>query len=364
MAQTLAITDFLQASGVLLDARSPAEYEQGHIPGAISFPLFDNAERAQVGTCYKQEGREAAIELGLDLVGLRLRQFVTTAKELAPDRQVRLHCWRGGMRSGSLGWLLETAGLEVRLLEGGYKSFRRWVRSTLITPRPLRILGGMTGTGKTDILHALADLGEQVLDLEQLAHHRGSSYGSLGLPPQPSNEQFENRIAVQLAALAPDRPVWIEAESRRVGICRIPDELFVPMLKTPVIQVERPLSERIDRLLEDYGNADREALITATQRIQKKLGGQHAKAAIESIRQGDLAPAIACVLNYYDKTYTFDLHRRGVPIHSVDITGLSARESALRVLTQTQRLGADGLEGSGCDRPIHQQAISVHGKSV
>lgn len=332
MSVILNTAQFLNAPGPILDVRSPAEHEHGHIPGAVSFPLFDNEERAQVGTCYKQQGRDAAVELGLAIVGPKLAQFVAKAKALEGGRQLRIHCWRGGMRSSSMAWLMETAGFQVALLEGGYKAFRRWVHATLELPRPILTLGGMTGTGKTAILQALADFGEQILDLEDLANHRGSSYGSLGLPPQPSNEHFENRVALQWVSLMPDRPVWIEAESRMVGVCRIPDALFLQMMAAPVLQVERSRLERIRLLLEVYGSANRDELIAATERLKKRLGGQHAQAAVRAIQSGELATAIEIVLNYYDKTYLYDLQRRRVPIYPVNIEGLAADESARRLM--------------------------------
>jgi len=337
MPQILDFDAFLHAPGPILDARSPGEYDQGHIPGAVSFPLFDNQERAQVGTCYKQVGRDAAVELGLELVGPKMAQFVRRARELAPEKQVRLHCWRGGMRSGSLAWLLETAGFQVTLLEGGYKRFRQWVRETLSRPRPIVIVGGMTGTGKTDVLRAIAGLGAQMLDLEGLAHHRGSSYGSLGLPPQPSTEHYENLLALEWFAFDPQRPVWIEAESRQVGRCRIPVELFAQMDQASVLQIERSRPERIALLLKDYGQADRTELIEATERIRKKLGGEKTREAVEAIAQGDLAPAIALVLDYYDKTYQYDLQRRTVARHSVDVSGLDALAAAQRLMAEAAR---------------------------
>ncbi|MBD2102100.1 tRNA 2-selenouridine(34) synthase MnmH [Leptolyngbya sp. FACHB-261] len=327
MPQTLSATEFLKAPGVILDVRSPAEYAQGHILGAKAFPLFNNEERAQVGTCYKQQGREQAVELGLALVGPKLADFVSKAKALAPERQVRLHCWRGGMRSGSMAILLETAGLNVSVLTGGYKAFRGWVRTCLQVPKPLVVLGGMTGTGKTMILTALAQQGEQVLDLEHLANHRGSSYGALGLGPQPSTEHFENCLATQWAKFDPQRRVWIEAESRRVGICRLPEELFAQMEQSPILEVNRSRTERVEILLAEYGSAGTEALIAATQRIKKHLGGLRAQQAVELIRQGN-PDAIHLVLDYYDKAYRYDLQRRSVPIQSVDVSGLSAEQSA------------------------------------
>ncbi|MEM6252408.1 MAG: tRNA 2-selenouridine(34) synthase MnmH [Cyanobacteria bacterium P01_D01_bin.156] len=328
MTQILSIKNFWQAPGPILDVRSPGEYAQGHLPNAVSFPLFSDEERAQVGTCYKQQGKETAIEVGLELVGPKMAELVKQAKVLAPERQVRVHCWRGGMRSGSVGWLLETSGLEVKLLEGGYKAFRRWVRTTLAWPRPIIVVGGMTGTGKTDILHALQQLGEQVLDLEGLANHRGSSYGALMQPPQPSTEQFENLIAAQWAQFNHQQPVWIEAESRQVGACRVPDEIMHQMEAAHTLEVVRTESERLKLLVEIYGQAEPEDLIAATERLSRRLGGLRTKTAVQHIRMGDLAAAAAVVLAYYDRTYRHDLDRRGKQIPKVDVSDMSALSAA------------------------------------
>ena len=339
MPQLLPISDFWQAPGPILDVRSPGEYAQGHLSEAISFPLFSDQERAQVGTCYKQQGKETAIELGLELVGPKMASLVKRAKHIAPERQVRVHCWRGGMRSGSVGWLLETSGLEVKLLEGGYKSFRRWVRTILATPRPIIVVGGMTGTGKTDILHALSKLGEQVLDLEGLANHRGSSYGALMLPPQPSTEQFENLIAEQWVDFTPQRPVWIEAESRRVGTCRVPDETMAQMEAANTLEVIRSESERLKLLVDIYGQAELDELVAATERLHKRLGGLRTQEAVQYIKRGELAAAAAIILTYYDRTYRHDLVRRGKQIPQVEISGMSVLQAVQHLLTQVNDWG-------------------------
>ncbi|MBD0334177.1 MAG: tRNA 2-selenouridine(34) synthase MnmH [Cyanobacteria bacterium Co-bin13] len=331
MVKLVQIEAFFNNAGPVLDVRSPGEFEQGHLPGAVSFPLFSDEERAEVGTCYKQQGRDAAVELGFAIAGPKSVQFIRQAKELAPDKRVRLHCWRGGMRSGSIAWTLEMAGFQVAALEGGYKTFRRWVRATLAAPRPMIMLGGMTGTDKTSILHALVKQGAQALDLEALANHRGSSYGGLAMPPQPSTEQFENLIALEWAALDPAEPVWVEAESRRIGTCRVPDELFQQMEAAPTLEVTRPLSERLDLLVQLYGQVDPEDLVVATERIRKRLGGQRTQSAIALIRQHDFRAALAIILDYYDRTYRYDLDRRQKQIPQVDITGLSAEASAQRL---------------------------------
>ncbi|MCY7279048.1 MAG: tRNA 2-selenouridine(34) synthase MnmH, partial [Phormidesmis sp. CAN_BIN44] len=166
-------------------------------------------------------------------------------------------------------------------------------------------------------------------------------YGSLGLPPQPSNEHYENLLAVQWVSLDRDRPVWIEAESRRVGLCRVPDEIFFRMVESPVVQIERSRSERIAILLEVYGSADPEELIAATQRISKKLGGQNAQAAIAHIREGNLAPAIETVLDYYDKSYLYDLTKRQVSIYPIDVSGLSDSERVDRLIDKSREISLE-----------------------
>lgn len=336
MSQTsqLSIDDFLLAPGPILDVRSPAEYEQGHLPEAISFPLFSNEERAQVGTCYKQQSREQAVELGFDLVGPKLGEFIRKAKVIAPDKTVRVHCWRGGMRSGAIAWALNMAGFNTVTLQGGYKSFRQWVRHTLATPKQIVLLGGMTGTAKTDILHALAKQGEQVLDLEGHANHRGSSYGALCLPPQPSTEQFENLLATEWHSFEPHQSIWIEAESRRVGSCRIPAELFEQMETAFALEITRPVSERVALLVDIYGQAKTDDLVAATERIRKRLGGQRTQEAIAAIKIGDLATAVAITLDYYDRTYRYGLEQREHPVPEVDVTGLSPAQAAQHLRKQ------------------------------
>ncbi|MGF1568447.1 MAG: tRNA 2-selenouridine(34) synthase MnmH [Nodosilinea sp.] len=357
MPTLLTIDEFLRCPGPILDVRSPAEYEHGHIPGATSFPLFSNDERAQVGTCYKQVGREAAVELGFELAGPKCALFIRQAKALAPDRHLRLHCWRGGMRSGGMGWILDLAGFTVSTLEGGYKAYRQRVRQILATPKPLVVLGGMTGTSKTLILQQLAALGQPVLDLEGLAHHRGSSFGALLLPPQPTTEHYENLIAQQWARFSGDQPIWIEAESRRVGTCRIPDELFNQMVNAPTLEVTRSVDERLDLLVSIYGEADLDGLIQATQRIGKRLGGQRTQAAVALIQAGQLREACAIILDYYDRTYRYDLERRDQSIPQVDITGLEPEASARWLLQKRAEL-YPLVEGSvwapSPDQALHQ----------
>jgi tRNA 2-selenouridine synthase len=338
--QPLPIAHFLNAPGILLDVRSPGEFAQGHIPGAISFPLFTNEERSQVGICYKQQGRNAAVELGFAIAGSKFAGFIAQARELSGNHPIRLHCWRGGMRSEAVAWVLELAGMNVSLLTGGYKAFRHWTLSQFAIKKQAIVLGGMTGSGKTDILTALTQQGAQVLDLEALANHRGSSYGGIGLPPQPTTEQFENLIAIQWEKFQPDQPIWIEAESKRIGTCRIPEALFQQMEQTPVVEICRPRAERLDAIVQTYGTLDRAALIAATQRIHKRLGGLRSQQAVAFLQAGQIHEAFDIVLDYYDKTYTYDLQRRSVTIYPVEVTGLSAEDAAIVIRAEGSKLPA------------------------
>ncbi len=336
-----AIEAFLAGAGPVVDVRSPAEFAQGHIPGARSLPLFSDGGRAAVGTAYKQRGRSAAVQLGLELVGPRLGDLgaqLSAWSAEAGGAPLRLHCWRGGMRSASVAWLAGTLELPVLLLEGGYKAYRRWVLELLERPWPLQLLGGRTGTGKTDLLLALERRGVAVLDLEGLAHHRGSSFGGLGLPPQPSTEHYENRIAAVLQGRCRRATaIWVEAESAQVGRCRVPAGIWRQMQAAPLLEVVRPLEERLRQLVAVYGHQDPGALAEATQRIARRLGPQRTAAALEAIAARDWAGACRQMLDYYDRCYDHELARHapgGPPRRSVDLGDSPAERAAERLITE------------------------------
>ncbi len=335
MAPCLAVDAFLAAGGALLDVRTPAEFRQGHIPGAANLPLFSDGERAEVGTLYKQQGRQAAVRRGLALVGPRMEALAAELvawSERSAGAPLRLHCWRGGMRSASVAWLAQQLELPVLLLEGGYKSYRRWVLELFERPWPLRLLGGRTGSGKTELLLALRERGTAVVDLEGLAHHRGSSFGGLGLPEQPSVEHYENELAAALAPLAGADQIWLEAESAMVGRCRIPAGLWRQMKAAPVLAVERPLQERVAHLVAIYGAQDPLALAEATRRIARRLGPQRTALALEAIERGDWATACRQMLDYYDRCYDHDLDGHAItPVH---LGGLAAPEAARELISR------------------------------
>ena len=330
----LDVSAFLAADGPIVDVRSPGEFEQGHIPTATNLPLFSDEERAQVGTAYKQQGRHIAVQLGLKLVGPKLPALAQALLELAQiNKPLCLPCWRGGMRSGSVAWLAGTLELPALVLKGGYKAYRRWVLEYFEQPWPLLVLGGRTGTGKTDLLLAMRQMGEAVVDLEGLANHRGSSFGGLGLPPQPSTEQYENRLAASLSAIAGKSPIWLEAESAQVGRCRIPAGLWRQMGEAQAVEIQRPMAERVEQLVAVYGSQGQDALRLATERIARRLGPQRTATALEAIAAQDWAAACRQMLDYYDRCYDHELSRRNSPVlASFNLTGLDADAAAAAVL--------------------------------
>jgi tRNA 2-selenouridine synthase len=323
---------------VVLDVRAPAEFSKGHIPGAVSLHLFDDAERAEIGTLYKQRGEEAAVELGLEHVGPRMAELVRRAREAAEGKRILVHCWRGGMRSGAVVWLLKTAGLPVEKLVGGYKAYRAWMRASLAAPRPYHIVGGMTGVGKTDVLNALSNAGAQTLDLEGLAAHFGSAFGNLDQHAQPTTEQFANDVHAVLFGCDLARPIWVEDESRRIGNVVLPDELYDRLVAAPIWSLDRSNDERIARLCRLYGEASPSSLIAAFERIRKRLGGLTCDQAIAAVSAGDLPTATRLVLPYYDKQYRHTMAQSEAlrtAAHHLEITGLPEPAIARQLISSS-----------------------------
>ncbi|MBA3237588.1 MAG: tRNA 2-selenouridine(34) synthase MnmH [Parachlamydiaceae bacterium] len=322
MAKSLELSEFQKISGPIFDVRSPGEFAQGQLPGAYNLPLFTNEERSQIGSLYKQIGRKQAVLEGMRYAAPKFAHFVEEVEkalqDFSPEGKAKIHCWRGGMRSGSVAMLLEMAGMPTVTLKGGYKAFRHWALESLKQPYQLRILGGMTGSGKTAILHFMKAQGTQVLDLEGFAKHRGSSFGMIGMPQQPSNEQFENELGFQLSLFDPKRPIWIEDESRLIGWCKVPDPLFLAMRTAPLYILERSTKHRLEEIQKTYWDQDPNALIKSTNRLIKKLGSVRGKEAVAAIEKKDMETATLIILEYYDRSYLHELRRHKRPQIQLD----------------------------------------------
>lgn len=365
----IAIEQFLKESkeGVLLDVRSPAEYKHAHIPGAVSLPLFTDEERKVVGTEYKQVSREAAIKIGLDYFGPKMRKMVEEVEKLVADRllieqtansqqpaaNIFVYCWRGGMRSGAVSWLLNMYGFSVTVLSGGYKSFRNHVLKTFEYPYPFKVLGGYTGSGKTEVLQQLKADGERVICLEGIASHKGSAFGNINMPAQPTQEMFENVLGCELQVMGnmqgewnatpsiqtqpTNVTIWLEDESQRIGSVNLPNTLWNTMRSSPLVFLEIPFEERLKHITEEYSQCDKEKLANAIERIKKRLGGLETKHALQFLEEENYEACFRILLYYYDKQYLKGLHNReSLPSLLTKISCETVTEKNAALVSQAQ----------------------------
>ncbi len=334
---------FRSFKGPLIDVRSPNEYYKGHLPNSINIPLFDNDERSIIGTIYKKEGREKAVIEGLkffekkmELILDNLFMSIESYKTI-PNKNneffIRIYCSRGGMRSQSISWLLEKYKLNPITLNGGYKTYRRWVLDSFSKKLDIVVIGGKTGTGKTRLLSLLEKYKYQTIDLEGFACHRGSTFGGLGMKEQPSNEQFENKIAEKLNSFKVSNYIFVEAESANIGKCKIPHELFNQMKTSRRIEIIRSESNRLDELIYTYSVFRKEELRESVLRIKKRLGPQRTKIALESINNEKWDLVCRSVLDYYDKCYEYEkVGKKNIKL--LDLTDKKYDESILQLINR------------------------------
>lgn len=322
----------------ILDVRSPAEFAEDHIPGAISVPVLDNDERARIGTLYTQVSVFEAQRQGAALIARNIASHLeNTLKDKPKHWSPLVYCWRGGQRSGAMAHILAQVGWRTGRLQGGYKAYRRHVIDSLATlPGSLefKVVCGATGSGKSHLLQALAARGAQVLDLERLAQHRGSLLGNLPDQPQPSQKMFETRLWDALRYFHPDRPVFVEAESRKVGILNVPDAILNCMRASSCIAVEAPLQARVDFLLEDYAHflQHPESLVERLHKLTELHGHKIIDAWCDLAQKGQWPALVEMLLaNHYDPAY-----RRS------SVASYPQLKNAL--VLQTQRLDAAGIE--------------------
>lgn len=346
-AKKISTEEFLQLARKhpVLDVRSPGEYGHAHIPGAHTFPLFSDEERKVVGTLYKQESREKAIKKGLEYFGARMVKMLEDAEAIVNDdsKSVMVYCWRGGMRSAGVAWLLDLYGFKVYTLAGGYKSFRQWVLVQFNKEYPIKIIGGYTGSGKTEVLAAMQQQGLTTIDLEALAHHKGSAFGAINMPQQPSQEMFENKLATTLfdkhkkagdeVVNQVSNTIYLEDESQRIGLVNIPVSLWKQMRSKPLLFLQIPFEERLSFITEHYGKGEKDQLISAIVRIKKRLGGLETKTAINHLLEDNTTEAFRVLLYYYDKHYKKGLQNREgwealcteIPHHTVEAAPIARK---------------------------------------
>ncbi|MEC7987754.1 MAG: tRNA 2-selenouridine(34) synthase MnmH [Myxococcota bacterium] len=338
MVKLVSIEEFLALGCPIIDVRAPVEYEKSHIPGAIHLPLFDDAERAQVGALYKQRGRRQATLEGLGIVGSKLRSLAEKGLSLSEKNRLAVHCFRGGMRSQAVAWLLDLCQVDVFVLEGGYKAFRKWVFRQFEKDYSMIVLGGFTGSAKSEVLNQFPTLGEQIIDLEKLANHKGSAFGALGLGSQPSQSHFENLLAMSLSRVQDSR-FWVEDESRMVGKVVIPKNIWSQIRLSNVLFIERTLKERTAHLLNGYGSLESSSLVQAASKIRKRFGPDRTDHLVSLIESGSLEDAVHLALQYYDKGYLHGLQKRPVEkVHRISAAQMNDREVAVMLKNHAQQL--------------------------
>lgn len=324
----------------VIDVRSPGEWEQGHIPGSVNVPLFDNEERAKVGTAYVKKGKDIAIELGHTIASRKTEYYLEGIRKLDANRGLLLHCWRGGLRSEKTAAFYASHGYKMFVLKGGYKAYRKYIRQQFALPRPILVLGGYTGTGKTQILNELKKVGQQVIDLESLANHRGSLFGHLGNQSQPTTEQFENNLYDCWQALDPEKVIWIEHESLTIGEVYLPDSFYNTMQHSNLFFLELEKQLRIQRLVDEYGNYDKNSLLNSIRKLSPFIGKAESKYTIKSLKNNELHDVASHLLDHYDKTYSNSLKRRPIDgLHRVALTGSDPTENAKIILQKAVSLG-------------------------
>jgi tRNA 2-selenouridine synthase len=334
----------------IIDVRSPSEYAEDHVPGAINLPVLDDEERARVGTIYKQVSPFRARKIGAALVFRNAAHHVETAlSEFDGGWRPLVYCWRGGQRSGAFAWMLREIGWRAETVEGGYKSYRRLVVDALYhTPLQFRLvqLGGYTGTAKTELLPRVERLGVQVLDLEGLARHRGSILGGLDMP-QPSQKAFETELAVALDRLDPDRPVVVEAESSKIGAVSLPPSLWTAMQGAPWIVVTAPLDARASYLARTYSDvlADKEDLkakLAPLRRFRGQAVIAHWNGLIDAGDKVALCRSLAA--DHYDPSYDKSTRARApqiaatVTMDALDSQSLDSAAERIAGVVQTMSM--------------------------
>jgi len=332
-ANTLEVDDFLSKSknNLIIDVRAPIEFFKGHIPHAINIPLFEDSERAEIGTLYKQQGKDSAVNRGLEIVSPKMTSFVNKVKQLSKNKKVFVYCFRGGMRSNSFAWLMNTSGLDAVIMKGGYKAFRNYVLDYFENERKIILLGGKTGSGKTDVLKKLNELSYQTIDLENIAHHKGSAFGTINEQKQNPQQVFEHELFHQLSSTDSAQYLILEDESQTIGYNKIPIGLWQLMKQATIIKLEIPFELRVQKLVDDYTTVNIEALKSCVIKIAQQLGSLNTKLCLQYLDENNLHDVARLALLYYDKAYEFSYKNKKQPIIHLNSDTIDATVNAQKV---------------------------------
>lgn len=332
MPEKITFNPSLLDSHCIIDVRTPLEFADDHLPGAFNVPILTNEERVEIGTIHKQQGGQAARIRGMKLTCSRFASMTEEAASHAGGRELLVYCWRGGLRSLSMAILLESCGYPVRQLRGGYKAFRNHVSSyfeNFVPPAPLIVLHGMTGCGKTTFINGLDRHLWSPVDLEGLASHRGSAFGSLGLGKQPSQKRFDTILWDVLRKADSDKPIILEGESRRIGEITLPGNFYDVMAESCKIWCHASLETRVKRLFDEYARPEySEPIAAALERIKKKLGAVHYAELKNMLDLSDMTGLTrGLIQHYYDKLYY--RHRPWTPDAEIGLESFLEGEKAL-----------------------------------
>ncbi len=339
MPEKVAFSPSLLDSHCIIDARTPLEFAEDHLPGAYNVPILTNEERVEIGTIHKHQGPQAARMRGLELTCGRFAALAREAIDVAAGRPLLVYCWRGGLRSLSLAILIESCGYPVLRLQGGYKAFRNQVVDyfeDFTPPAPLIVIHGMTGSGKTTFINGLDRTRWTVIDLEGLARHRGSAFGAMGLGEQPTQKRFDTLLWDALRQAPPGKPIVLEGESQRIGRITLPGNVYDIMAASCKVWCSVSVDTRVRRLTEEYAHPEyRQPMAEALERIKKKLGGS-GYAALQELLEGWDIPGLArgLVERYYDKLYY--RHRPWTPDAEIELENFREGERALRLFWEAR----------------------------
>lgn len=339
MLKEISVNEALNLNLPIVDVRSPGEYNHGHITGAINIPLFSDEERADLGTIFKNVSPDSAIQKGYFYVEPKLDKLTENAARLSKDKNLIIHCWRGGMRSRSFAkHLVDNEFNNIFVVQGGYKAYRNYALDTFDSNFKINLLGGYTGSGKTFILKELQKMGEQIINLEDLAHHKGSTFGGIGQAPQHTTEQFENNLHYELLKINASKTLWIEDESHNIGRNEIPHNFFIQMQNSKLIFLDIPQAERAKHLVDEYSVCNNQKLADSIIHISKRLGGLNVKNAMMYLENDNYFEVAMISLTYYDKSY-FKLmisrdSKRVLTIKSADTNHVNNAKLVLQIAKQ------------------------------